>query len=67
MVIYMGYPLVGGFEPYPSEKMMESVSWDDEIAKIWKVIWKFYASKPPVAVIVADMFHQLQELPSGYD
>ena len=33
MVIYMGYPLVGGFEAYPSEKMMESVSWDDEITQ----------------------------------
>jgi len=32
MVIYMGYPLVGGFSPYPSEKSWsEFVSWDDEI------------------------------------
>ena len=40
--------LVGGWA-LPLWKMMDFVSWDDEIPKIWKVI-KFHGSKPPTSI-----------------
>ena len=46
MVIYMGYPLAGGWA-LPLWKMMEFVSWDYEITNIWR---NKKCSKPPTSI-----------------
>ena len=41
----------GWWLTYPSEKY-ESVSWDDDIPSIWKVI-KVHGSKPPTSHVIS--------------